>query len=247
MENKKRGSRSKREKVRKNKSKKTKKKAKTGKSKEVKNKKTGKLIIFDFDGTIVDTKSLYYHVIYQELKRFGFSYKRVDSAIDLGMTLKKTLGKLGFSFLTSWYLKKKIMNKVKENIDNIKKCEDIDDISKLKGGKIIVSNSSKDMIKPVLKHLKLKSEFKEIYGSEDFNDKTSFIKKYLKEHNIDKKQIQDCYYIGDRAADVKLAKKVGCIGIAIIGKCAWDSRKELLSEQPDFVVHSLKDLEKVIK
>ncbi len=223
------------------------KRGRTRKNKANKNQENKKLIIFDFDGTIVDTKSLYYHVIYQELKRFGFSYKRVDSAIDLGMTLKKTLGKMGFSFITSWYLKKKIMNKVKGNIDNIKKCEDIEDIDKLKGKKIIVSNSSKDMIKPVLKHLKLKSEFKEIYGSEDFNDKASFIKKYLKEHNINEKQIQNCYYIGDRAADVQLAKKVGCIGIAIIGKCAWDSRKELLSEQPDFVVHSLKDLKKVIK
>jgi HAD superfamily hydrolase (TIGR01549 family) len=203
-----------------------------------------KIAIFDFDGTIVDTKALYYHVIYQELKRFGFSYKRVDSAIDMGMTLKKTLGKLGFSFLTSWYLKKKIMNKVKNNVNEIKKCENIEDIKNIDMKKIIVSNSSKDMIVPVLKHLKLKKEFKEIYGSDDFYDKVSFIRKYLKEKNIKKK---NCYYIGDRAADAKLARKAGCIGISIIGKCAWDSRKEIIDEKPDFIVHSLKDLKKIIK
>lgn len=207
------------------------------------NQSKSKLLIFDFDGTIADTKSLYYKAIYDNLKKFGFSYKSVDKAIDLGETLKGMLNKLGFSFITSAFLKRRIMKKVIHDLDKTKKCKDVDSIKLIKQRKILVTNSLKEAVLPILKHFKLKREFKEIYGARDFRSKPSFINKYLKEHNIDKK---DCYYIGDRVADAKVAKKVGCNGIIILGKCAWDSKKELLAENPDFVVESIKDIKKIV-
>jgi phosphoglycolate phosphatase len=201
-----------------------------------------KLLIFDFDGTIADTKSLYYHAIYNNVKRFGYSYKDVDKVIDLGTNLRKVLRRLGFSFVTSWFLHKKIMKGVEGYAKNIKKCKDVDSIKDIKEKKILVSNSLKEFMLPILRHLKLRC-FREIYGAEDFADKAEFIKKYMEKNKIKK---QDCYYIGDRATDVKTARKAGCRSVIITGECAWDSQKEIIEQQPDFLVHSIKDIKEIV-
>jgi len=201
------------------------------------------LLIFDFDGTIADTKSVYYKVIYEGVKKFGYSYQDVDKIVDLGLSLKNVLKKLGLSSLSLWFLHKKIMKNVKKQADKVKKCKDVDAIKELEDEKILVTNSLKEFVLPILKHFRLQKEFKEIYGAEDFTDKAEFIESYLRKNKIKK---ENCYYIGDRAADVKTAKKVGCRSIIICGKCAWDSRKEILEEKPDFVLEDIKDLRKIL-
>jgi len=206
-------------------------------------KEISKFLIFDFDGTIADTKAVYYKVIYKKLKNLGYSYKQVDKAIDLGLSLKKTLRNLGLSSIVYWFLHKKIHKKVKKEVDKVKKCKDVDSIKHIQQDKILVSNSLKEFILPIVKHFKLKKEFKGIYGAEDFSDKASFIKDYLKKNKLKK---ENCYYIGDRTADIKTARKAGCKSIIIVGKCAWNSRKELLREKPDYIISSLKDLKKIV-
>ena len=202
-----------------------------------------RLLIFDFDGTIADTKAIYYKVISQKLKKFGYSHKDVDKAIDLGFSLKKTLNKMGFSFLVSWFLHKKINREVIDEARKVKKCKDVDSIKKIDEEKILVTNSLREFALPILKNFKLLKCFKEIYGAEDFVDKTSFIKKYAKANNLKK---EDCYYIGDRAADAKTARKAGCRGVIILGRCAWDSKKEILKEKPDFMIASIKELKRIL-
>ena len=211
------------------------------KKREVQRKR--KLLIFDFDGTIADTKTICYKAIYDELKVFGYPYKKVDKAIDVGMSLKTTLKKLGLSFIILWFVHKRIMKNIRKEANKVKKCEDIDHIKDIKEEKIIISNSLKEFMLPIIRQFRLKRCFKEIYGAEDFSEKPAFIKSYLKEKNIKK---ENCYYIGDRAADVKIAKEVGCKSVIIAGKCAWDSRKELLKEKPDFVILNIKDLKKIV-
>ena len=201
-----------------------------------------KLLIFDFDGTISDTKSLYYKVIYDELKKF-IGRRKIDKIIDLGMSLEESLRKMGFSFVVSWFLRRKIMKGVYKNLEKVKKCRDVNKIRDLKEDKIIVSNSLKEFILPILKKFKLRKEFKGVYGAEDFSDKAEFIKNYIKENKIKKK---DCYYIGDRAVDVEVAKRIGCVGVVILGKCAWNSKKEILKKNPDIVISDLGDLKEIL-
>ena len=201
-----------------------------------------KILIFDFDGTIADTKSIYYKAIYNEVKRFGYSYKDVDNVVDLGLNLKSVLRKLGLSFITTLFLHRRIMKNIHKYVDEVKKCKDAGSIKDIKENKILITNSLKEFVIPILKHFNLNC-FKEIYGAEDFGDKSEFIKEYLNKNMIKGK---DCYYIGDRASDAKIAKKAGCNSIIISGKCAWDSRTEILKEKPDFIIGDIKDLNKII-
>jgi len=203
-----------------------------------------KLLIFDFDGTIVDTKALYYNAIYKNVKRFGYSYGDIDRVIDLGANLRKTLRRLGLNVFVTAYMKRKVMKDVVKELKTVKKCKDVDSIKGLEGEKILVTNSLKSAVLPLLRHFKLKNEFREIYGFEDFVDKGKFLKSYIEKRNMDKNKV---YYIGDRAADVEVARKAGCNSIVIIGKCAWDSKKEILRQHPDFIIHSIKDLKSIIR
>ena len=202
-----------------------------------------KLLIFDFDGTIVDTKALWYNSSYAYLKFFGFKYNDIDRVIDLGFSLRRTLKKLGFNFLSLWILKRQISGKVRSHVNDIRKCKDVDSIRLIPGKRIIVTNSLKEFALPILKHLKLMDEFSEIYGADDFSDKTEFVSSYLKEKRIKKK---DCFYIGDRVADVKLAKEVGCNGVVVLGKCAWDSKSQLIKAGPDFVIEDIAELKEIL-
>jgi phosphoglycolate phosphatase-like HAD superfamily hydrolase len=201
------------------------------------------LLIFDFDGTIVNSKTLYYNLIYDELKGYGFSYNEVISFIDMGLSLSRTLEKIGLPFFKRIGLGRKIMKNVKKDLNKVTKCKDVNSIREIKKYKILMSNSSKKAILPILKHYKLKKCFKKIYGAENFYDKANFIKEYLQKKGIPKEK---CYYIGDRIADVNVAKQAGCNSIIICGKCAWDSPKDLLEAQPDFIVSSIKDIQKIV-
>lgn len=204
-----------------------------------------KILFFDFDGTIVDTKSIYYNEILRTMKIFGYKYKDVDKAIDLGLSLRRTLKMFGLSYIASFIFKRRIMKNIEEHIDEVKKCKDVDSIKNLNKDykKILVSNSLKEFIKPILKRLKLKKYFNEVYGADNFTDKADFIKEYIKRKNINK---NICYYIGDRAADVLVARKAGCKSIIISGKCAWDPRKEIVKQEPDFIIEDIKDLNRIL-
>ena len=178
------------------------------------------------------------------MKDYGFKFKDVDKAIDRGMSLKVTLRKLGFSWVLTMLLKKRILKKVKGYVDEVRKCKDIGVLGELEGNKILVTNSSKMFLKPLFKHLKIKKYFKEIYGSEDFDEKGKFLKDYIKKNKLD---AEDCYYIGDRVKDVEVSKKAGCKGVIIESKCAWDTQEELKKAKPDFIVKGLKGLGKVLR
>lgn len=194
-----------------------------------------KILIFDFDGTIVDSKKIYYNAIEKRLGNL-FRKKQLDKTIDLGMSLSGILTKLGVIPLVRWWEKRKIMGDVIKHVNDIKKCRDVDSIKNLPYKKILVSNSLSEFILPVLKHLKIKREFDEIYGVENFSDKAQFISDYIKREKISP---NECYYIGDRVADVKVARKVGCISIIISNKCSWNTKKEVTKAKPDFIISDL--------
>jgi phosphoglycolate phosphatase len=202
-----------------------------------------KFLVFDFDGTVVNTKALYYQVIYEELKKYGFSYKQTIEIIDLGLNLERTLDKLGFHRIKRIMLGRRIMKGVITHLKNVKECRDVDSIKKLNIKKIIVSNSSEKAIIPIIKHYKLKKYFDGIYGTEEFEDKAEFIEEYLRKNKIKK---ENCYYVGDRAADVDVAKKIKVNSVIICGNCAWDPKKDVLGAEPDYIVSSIRDLKKII-
>jgi phosphoglycolate phosphatase len=203
-----------------------------------------KLVIFDFDGTIVNTKYAYYSSMNRHLNPLGFSRKQIDAAIDLGLNLSETIERFVPFRLYKWWVKRKIVRDVLREAGHIHKCRDVGSIRRIKARRVVISNSFSDFIMPIIRHLKLGKIFSEIHCADEFNDKAEFIKRYLKKRRIKPKE---CAYVGDRASDVRVARKTGCVSIIVLGKCAWDSRAEVLAAQPDFVVNELREIAEIVR
>ena len=203
-----------------------------------------KIVMFDFDGTIVDSRTAYYNSISNRLKHLGFSEKKIKETIDLGLNLWDTLKEFIPSVLFRWWIRREIMQGVLKEAGAIKKCHDSEHIKNIHIKKILVSNSLSEFVIPVLKHFKLYKTFNEVYCADNFDNKTKFISNYLKKNKIKPK---DCFYVGDRVADAVLAKKVGCKSIIVYGKCSWNSKKELLKAKPDFIVPDLLLVKKIVE
>lgn len=203
-----------------------------------------RLVIFDFDGTIVDSKSIYYNAIHNHLVSFGLSREKIDEAIDLGLNLSETLKKLVPSFFYQWWVKRKIMKDALKEAKQVKKCHDASHVHEIKVKKILVSNSLSGFVVPVLKHLKMQRVFNGVYCADKFNNKADFIKTYLKLHGI---RPYEVFYVGDRVADVELAKNVKMHNIIVTGRCAWNSQKDLIKAKPEFIVPDLRDVRRIVE
>ena len=203
-----------------------------------------KLVIFDFDGTIVDSKTAYYSSIGNRLKPLGFSEKKIKETINFGLSLWDTLREFVPSVLFRWWIRREIMRGVLKEASTMRKCHDAEHIKEIHARKILVSNSLSEFVIPVLKHFKMRRVFNGVYCADNFDNKTKFISNYLKKHKIKSKE---CFYVGDRVADVELAKKVGCRSIIVYGKCSWNSKKELLKAKPDFIVPDLLLVKKIVE
>ena len=189
-----------------------------------------KLIVFDFDGTLVDTREMIENVLKDILGKYG--YKPADKIFRfLGdspiegflkhiISDKGNLKKISLEF---------VLRKNK-NYKQAKLIKDILKLKKIKQKKIILSNNLTFFIKRVLKNLKI-DFFDEIYGADKFKNKYDKFKKILEKYNLKPFQV---IYVGDRPVDILLAKKVGCISVAISHKASWSKKKELLKAEPNF-------------
>lgn len=203
-----------------------------------------RLVIFDFDGTIVDSKAVYFNSMSRHLIPRGIKGNEINKAIAFGLNLSETLKRFIPGFLSRWIIKRSVMKDVVGRVNGIKKCHDIGFIKEIHHRKILVSNSLGEFVFPVLKHLGIRKYFSEIHCTDEFADKGKFIITYLKMHGI---RPYEAFYIGDRASDVKLAKKLGLHNIIISGKCSWDSREAVLNAEPEFIVPDLRDVKRIVE
>jgi phosphoglycolate phosphatase len=202
-----------------------------------------KLVIFDFDGTIVDSKRVYFNSIARHLLPRGVKGNDINKAVALGLNLSETLKKFIPGFLSRWLTRGSIMRDVTGRINGIKKCHDVGFVKEIHHRKILVSNSLREFVNPVLRHLRIRKYFAEVHCTDEFADKSEFILKYLREHRI---KAREAFYVGDRVSDVKLARKLGLHNIIISGRCAWDPRDEVLKAKPEFIVPDLRDVKRIV-
>lgn len=199
-----------------------------------------KLIIFDFDGTLADTKNLWKNTNLSVFKQEKIkNYKKlVKQIIHEGRKIKPFLIEIGIDKKKAEKIAKRIHKIVFKK--KIKFVPEIKEIEKIKIKKVVVSNSFTKILKSSLKGIR----FDGIYGGELFNKKEEFFKKLFKKYRI---KNYECAYIGDRYGDVLTARKAKCVSVIISNKYSWNSRKEILKAKPDFVIKNLREVRKLFK
>lgn len=200
-----------------------------------------KLVIFDFDGTLADTKNVILGAMERSFSKFNYKMdlERVRNGSE---PLDKILQEGGIEEKVLPTLARWLNTTFLEEVEDLGPTEGLNAIKKIKIEKIVVSNSIGVFVKDGLKKINA-DFFDEVYGAEDFKNKDQMFAKLMKDRGIKPNQL---VYVGDRPVDTELAKRVGCISIIVANKHSWASREEIILSDPDYVVPSLEEIPELI-
>lgn len=208
-----------------------------------------KVLIFDFDGTLINTN----HLIEEGLDVFAVAYRgwplsREEHQMLAGKPLTDQMAHISPSkweemtdSFRAWYLKA-----------HVKMAKPFDGMAELLAYLItcdyklaIVSNNSRATIDFGLKQLEMEHCFSHIITCDDVREKKPSpegLEMLLKQLGADP---EDCLFIGDSANDILAGKRAG-IDSVLVGWTAVD-RHSLLALEPDFMIEEPHELLQLIE
>jgi phosphoglycolate phosphatase len=194
-----------------------------------------KLIIFDFDGVIIN----------EYAKHYKFTKKRIK-----GLTEKEFKSLFDGNFREQFKkLKGRATDLHKFDYSNYKKTVSINqDIKKIlqelskKYILGIITSSSENGTEILLNKSGLKNIFSFDYGSETHSSKVEKFKKVLNEYKIKPKQ---CIFVTDTVGDILEAKKINIKSIAI--DFGYHERSRLKKANPFKIVSSFSEIKQTIE
>lgn len=210
-----------------------------------------KVIIFDFDGTILNTEPFIGRLIYETYLKFTGKKLTLEDILrnygpsEDGMLINLNDGSYDSNEAFEYYLKmyKKMheeffthIDKDLKNIFEYLKSNDIDTY--------IITGRSKESLDISLDILDIRKYFKGYYtGSKKGINKPTSIRNLMNDHNYNNKEL---LYIGDTVNDIYSMKEVDVkiISIALYNLQNYDKLNEL---NPFNVVKDYKELDSKIK
>lgn len=193
-------------------------------------------LVFDFDGTLVNTLEFFSEIFAIIAPEFGLKHL---SQTELADFTNKGFAQLIKELKIPLYKLPKLTIRVHQEI--AKKISQIKMIAGLKpvleqlssrGYKLgILSSNSLDNIKNFLKINQLDSLFDFVYADKHILGKDKVLKKMLKKEGLTTKQV---LYFGDEVRDIEACHKVAIAIVAVTW--GFNSKQILLANQPNFLV-----------
>lgn len=202
------------------------------------------VFIFDFDGTIVDSRAYFIEFIAKEAKLYPLP-PGTEAQLQ-GLSLKAVARQLGISWykLPNLYFKgRKLMDRVILNLTPFKGMPEL--IKKLhaEGHELfIVSSNSVKNIRTFLKKHDLREQFLEIYGGVEVFGKASMLHRLLRENKIN---LKDCVSIGDELRDLEAAQSIGMKAVSVTW--GFSSEVDLAKLKPYALVNTPAELLSVLE
>lgn len=206
------------------------------------------LMIFDFDGTLVDSKRRVLYSYKKALSEQGYHYRYNDIESKLGGKVQEVVSRL---LPKKLYNKLELVGRISKRFDEISVTEGLKMVKLLPHVKqtirilkkthrlCVITNADRIVVDSTFKKLSLSDCWDKIIAADDgFKTKEYAINFLIKHFNTTKKRTA---YVGDMVRDVDVAKKIGCISIAVPG---WHTKQMLKKSEPDFLINSFKDLVK---
>lgn len=207
--------------------------------------KPKKLILFDFDGTIVNSQSSVFTIINRLSNEFGYHKLSEETFHRLrNEKSQNILKKLGIPFLKLPFFVRKFRRELNKEIEFIRPIPSIRDILFILKNKgyvlgILTSNSQENVVSFIDKNDL--DFFSLIFSERSLFGKSNVIKTLLKNQNLKPEEV---IYIGDETRDIEAAKRNN---IQIIAVCWGFNSKKILQEQnPDFLIEEPKELIDII-
>lgn len=209
-----------------------------------------RLLAYDFDGTLVDTKediALSVNLALNELGLPEREYEEIYSFVGHGVfnLMKKALGESG-RYDTDEAVdvfRKHYRVHVLDRTQFYPNCEDILDHFNSRV-QAVVSNKPLEFVEMILKGLNRRDDFSSVYGGDSVANKKphpDMVLALLEKHDIPPEEV---LIIGDSPQDIEAGRSAG---IATCG-VTWGlrPRSEIENADPDFLIHDMSELKKLV-
>lgn len=202
-------------------------------------------ILFDFDGTLVNSKEIAVSILNQLAAKHNFKkvgkqdikYLRTLSILERCRFLNLPFYKVPWIVLESRALYKSYIQKLLL-FDGIKSM--LEELQNQGFDLAVLSSNSESNIRTFLQKNQIES-FKTIFTSSNIFGKDAVIKRFLKTHKLSNSQV---IYVGDELRDIIACRKSG-IGVIWVS-WGYDSIEALREVKPDFIVNRPEEILTVI-
>lgn len=204
--------------------------------------KDKRVIIFDFDGVIVDSLPHYIRIFNQSRLRKSQKPIKIEELRD--RNAREIIRSLGLTQLRLPYLARKLKKTVRKEIAGYKPVAEIKSVvHKIKKEYRIgiLTTNYKDNVHAFLKTHELEL-FDFIVTQPRFFKKDRSLRAILKKEGVSRENI---VYIGDEIRDVEASKRVGIKSIATTW--GFNSKKALKEAGPDFIAEKPKEILSFLK
>ncbi len=215
-----------------------------------------KAVLFDLVGTLIKEENPNFIIesFQQTFKENGLSVNIELIKSNRGRNKREIIDTILIESNQPLNLNGKIItsfnNIIEQNLDNFSLMDGVKEVfSFLKENKIKVGLGTglpKDLVTKILIHLKIKvNDFDFLETAEETGKgrpDPAMIFKMMNKFNIDKSEFLK---VGDTKVDIQEGKNAGVKTVAILS--GTQNENDILSEKPDYVIKTLKDLEGILR
>jgi phosphoglycolate phosphatase len=207
---------------------------------------TIKAILFDFDGTIADTRDVFIKIVNRLAPEFGYqpvSQEKIEQLQKLSS--REIIKQSEISLVQIPFLLKRVKAELSHEIEGLKTFDGLADCLyslKEQGYKLgIATSNSQKNVRAFLEENDLAPVFEFIYSGIPLFGKHQIINKFLKHQGL---QPQEIVYVGDETRDINSAKKSGVKAIAV--GWGFNAPEILAKHNPDYLALTPSQLQETL-
>jgi len=194
-----------------------------------------KHVIFDFDGTLVDSLEIFVSSWNSLTKKYNLKeIQPSDVEILKKLSLKQRIKQLDFSMYKVPIIAPKLYNLYHKSLHELRLFDGVKDMLHQLDHKgyqtSIISSNSRENILSFLKRNNITS-IDNVLCSSSILGKDKLLNRYLREHNLNPSEV---IYVGDEQRDILACQKTG-VKIIWVG-WGYDSIEVVKKEKPDYQV-----------
>jgi phosphoglycolate phosphatase len=198
------------------------------------------LLLFDFDGVLVDSIDVYEKTVTDCLQQIGqpltrgreeflelFEGNFYESLVQKGVDMDKfTAASVGILAKIN-YAEMKPFDAIRPVLRELKKKHPL----------VVISSNDTPTIREALRIYDFNGIFDDILGSDFMLSKTEKILHIIQKYNVKPENI---FYIGDTTGDIKEGKKAGIKTVGVTW--GWHSKGKMAGSRPDYLFDHPQDL-----
>ncbi|ABR49090.1 HAD-superfamily hydrolase, subfamily IA, variant 1 [Alkaliphilus metalliredigens QYMF] len=204
-----------------------------------------KYIIFDFDGTLVDSLDIAINAVNKLSDKFGFKkVKKEEFDFLRKLSIPERCKHLSVPMYKLPFWAAHFYNEYKSSIQDIALFEGIKEVLdelRNRGYELaIISSNSEDNIREFLEKNQIYS-IKEVFASKHIFGKDKVLNAFMKKEKLSNSEI---IYVGDEERDILACKKVGVKIISV--SWGFDLLETIKQKEPDYIVNSPEEILSIV-